>query len=98
MQAMLALVSISSVVLTFSYELYNTGQHLEDQFQLIYCALANMPWYLWDRKNKQIYYLLTAQMQNDVSLYVGLNTQVNRKSLITVNIYCLIKIVCIFFC
>ncbi|KAF7274722.1 hypothetical protein GWI33_012606 [Rhynchophorus ferrugineus] len=81
-QAILASISISSVVLTFSFELYNTGQHLEDQFELIYCALANMPWYLWDRRNKQIYFLLIAQMQKDVSIYVGLNTQVNRKSFI----------------
>ncbi|XP_076274015.1 uncharacterized protein LOC143204942 [Rhynchophorus ferrugineus] len=61
---------------------FNVAQIIEDQFEDMYYALINMPWYLWNQENKNIYLVLLNKIQKGNQIYIGFNMPLNRNSLL----------------
>ncbi|KAF7267332.1 hypothetical protein GWI33_019450 [Rhynchophorus ferrugineus] len=61
---------------------FNVAQIIEDQFEDMYYALINMPWYLWNQENKNIYLVLLNKIQKGNQVYIGFNMPLNRNLLL----------------
>ncbi|XP_030745173.1 uncharacterized protein LOC115874220 [Sitophilus oryzae] len=62
-------ISVLLITVTITHEIFNIGQSLEDQFQMIYKELLNVSWYNWDTRNKRTYILILTQSQKLVTFY-----------------------------
>ncbi|XP_030747035.1 uncharacterized protein LOC115875653 [Sitophilus oryzae] len=68
-----------------AFEIFNAGQGIEDQFEEIYTALFNVRWYWWNNQNKKSYVMIISMLQQVKSLYIGINSKVNRRGFLRVN-------------
>ncbi|KAF7273735.1 hypothetical protein GWI33_013554 [Rhynchophorus ferrugineus] len=54
----------------------------EDKLLRTYDAFWNLKWYTWSKENRKLYFLLMTRIKCTESIFIGLNTRLNRNSLI----------------